>query len=88
MALASCCAADQHGLNGQASMVISTSSQPPPSAALLRLLRHQFGLSESALALGLRQAQQEQAPLPVVLWRFGLISLEQFDALLSWQAQE
>lgn len=88
MALASCCAADQHESHGQASMVISTSSQPPPSAALLRLLRHQFGLSESALALGLRQAQQEQAPLPVVLWRFGLISLEQFDALLSWQAQE
>jgi len=51
----------------------------------VRLLRHQFGLSESALALGLRQAQQEQAPLPVVLWRFGLISLEQFDALLAWQ---
>ena len=88
MALASFCAADQHGLYGAASMVISTSSQPPPSAALLRLLRNQFGLSESALALGLRQAQQEQAPLPVVLWRFGLISLEQFDALLSWQDQE
>jgi len=88
MALASCCAADQHGLLGQAIMVISTSSQPPPSEALMRLLRHQFGLSESALALGLRQAQLEQAPLPVVLWRFGLISLEQFDALLSWQAQE
>lgn len=66
-------------------MVISTTSQPPPSPALLRLLRHQFGLSESALALGLRQAQQEQAPLPVVLWRYGLISLEQFDALLAWQ---
>ena len=88
MALASCCAADQDGLSGAATMVISTSYQPPPSAALLRLLRNQFGLSESALALGLRQAQQEQAPLPVVLLRFGLISLEQFDALLSWQAQE
>ena len=88
MGLASCCAVDQHGLSGAASMVISTSYQPPPSAALLRLLRNQFGLSESALALGLRQAQQEQAPLPVVLWRFGLISLEQFDALLSWQDQE
>ena len=66
-------------------MVISTTSQPPPSPALLRRLRNQVGLSESALALGLRQAQQEQAPLPVVLWRFGLISLEQFDALLRWQ---
>jgi hypothetical protein len=39
------------------------------------------------MALGLRQAQLEQAPLAVVLWRFGLISLEQFDQLLLWQDQ-
>jgi hypothetical protein len=45
-------------------------------------------MSENALALGLKQAQLEQAPLPVVLWRFGLISLEQLDQLLSWQAAQ
>ena len=54
---------------------------------MVRLLQHQFGLSESALELGLRQAQQELAPLPVVLWRYGLISLEQFDTLIAWQDQ-
>ena len=69
-------------------MVISTSTQPPPSAALLRHLRLRIGLSESALALGQKQAELEQAPLPVVLWRFGLISLEQLDAVLSWQDQQ
>ncbi len=69
-------------------MVISTTPQPQPPAALVRHLRHQLGLSESALALGMRQAQLEQAPLPVVLWRFGLISLEQFDQLLAWQDQQ
>ncbi len=69
-------------------MVISTSPQPPPSAALLRHLRLRIGLSESALALGQKQAELEQAPLPVVLWRFGLISLEQLDAVLSWQDQQ
>lgn len=66
-------------------MVVCTNPQPVPSGALLRFLRHNLGLGESALALGLRQAQQEQAPLPVVLWRFGLISLEQLDAVLLWQ---
>jgi len=35
-----------------------------------------------------RQAQLEQAPLPVVLWRYGLISLEQFDRILTWQDQQ
>jgi hypothetical protein len=68
-------------------MVISSSSQPPPPEPLLRFLRSQIGLSDGALALGLKQAHLEQAPLPVVLWRFGLISLEQFDAVLSWQDQ-
>jgi hypothetical protein len=65
-------------------MVISSSPQPLPSAALLRFLRQQLGLSDNALQLGIRQAQLEQAPLAVVLWRYGLISLEQFNQLLDW----
>jgi len=69
-------------------MVITSSPQLPPSEALLRRLRQELGLSESALGLGLRQAELEQAPLPVVLWRFGLINLEQLDQLLAWQAQQ
>jgi hypothetical protein len=68
-------------------MVISSSPQPAPSEGLQRFLRVQIGLSDSALALGLKQAQLEQAPLAVVLWRFGLISLEQLDLVLSWQDQ-
>lgn len=54
---------------------------------MIRFLRQQIGLGESALELGIKQAQQEQAPLPVVLWRFGLISLEQLDQVLVWQEQ-
>ena len=71
-----------------AAMVISSSPQQPPSDALLRQLRQELGLSDSALSLGLRQAELEQAPLPVVLWRFGLISLEQLDQLFGWQAAQ
>ena len=43
-------------------------------------------MSDSALGLGLKQAQLEQAPLPVVPWRFGLISREQLDQVLVWLA--
>jgi hypothetical protein len=67
-------------------MVIATSPQPAPSPALLRYLRAELGLSDNALQLGLKQSDLEQAPLPVVLWRFGLISLEQLDHVLSWQS--
>ncbi len=87
MALAACVGREQDGhtqIGGP--MVISSSPQPPPCPALLRFLRHELGLSDNALQLGLKQSDQEQAPLPVVLWRFGLITLEQFDQVLSWQA--
>ena len=87
MALAACVGREQDGhtqIGGP--MGISSSPQPPPSPALLRFLRHELGLSDNALQLGLKQSDQEQAPLPVVLWRFGLITLEQFDQVLSWQA--
>ena len=68
-------------------MVISSCPQPPPAPAILRFLRHQLGLSESSLAMGIRHSEVEQAPLPVVLWRFGLISLEQLEQVLDWQDQ-
>jgi hypothetical protein len=66
-------------------MVISNSRQPPPPAELMAFLRPQIGLSEGALELGLRQSSLEQAPLPAVLWRYGLISLEQLERVLAWQ---
>jgi len=69
-------------------MVITTSPQPVPPSALVEFLRRDIGLSDDALALGLRQAVQEQAPLPVTLWRFGLISLVQLDRVYYWQDRQ
>ena len=69
-------------------MVISSSPQPRPTEGLLRYLRQDLGLSDNAIELGLKQCQLEQAPLPAVLWRFGLISVEQLDQLWGWQAQQ
>ena len=60
-----------------------------PSESLQRFLQRRLGLSTNALNLGLRQAELEQAPLPIVLWSFGLLSLEQLQQVFDWQdAQE
>lgn len=70
-------------------MVISSDPQPKASSALLAYLQGKLGLSLSAINLGLRQAELEQAPLPVVLWSFGLLSLQGYQDVLDWQqAQE
>ena len=66
-------------------MVISSQPQPAPSAELIDFLQQRLGLSGSALTLGLRQAELEQAPLPIVLWSFGLLSVDQLQQVFDWQ---
>jgi len=66
-------------------MVMSSQRQPPATEALLHFLQRRLGLSPSALELGQRQAELEQAPLPIVLWSFGLLSLQQLEDVFDWQ---
>ena len=65
-------------------MVFSSDPQPQDSPQLLSFLREKLSLSENALHLGQRQAELEQAPLPVVLWSFGLLTLAQYQQVLDW----
>ena len=64
-------------------MVFSSDPQPPAAPLLLKYLRERLGLSDNALQLGQRQAEIEQAPLPVVLWTFGLLNLAQYQEVLD-----
>ena len=66
-------------------MVMSSQRQPQATDALLQFLQLRLGLSPSALDLGQRQAELEQAPLPIVLWSFGLLSLQQLEEVFDWQ---
>ncbi|WP_390127419.1 DUF2949 domain-containing protein [Synechococcus sp. HIMB2401] len=66
-------------------MVMSSQRQPPATDALLQFLQRRLGLSPSALELGQRQAELEQAPLPIVLWSFGLLNLQQLEDVFDWQ---
>ena len=66
-------------------MVVCSHPQPAASKELQDFLLCKLGLSSNALNLGLRQAELEQAPLPIVLWSFGLLNLEQLQQVLDWQ---
>ena len=66
-------------------MVLCSHRQPPPADSLLQFLQRRLGLSPGALELGQRQAELEQAPLPIVLWSFGLLSLNQLEEVFDWQ---
>ncbi len=54
------------------------------NAHLIHFLQEELCLAPSAIAMAIRYAKQENGPLPMVLWHYGLVSLEQLNQILDW----
>lgn len=51
---------------------------------LTEFLRETLAVPGDAIALGLRHAGQATNLLPMVLWQYGLINLEQLNQIFDW----
>jgi hypothetical protein len=51
---------------------------------LIYFLQEELCLAQSSISMAIRYAKQERGPLPMVLWRYGLVSLEQLNQILDW----
>jgi hypothetical protein len=56
----------------------------PLAKRLITFLLEELHLSESAIALALREPFLLPNQLPIVLWQLGLVTLEQVDEIFSW----
>ncbi len=65
-------------------MISSCNSINPPSDALCNFIVDKLGISKNALELGVKRCLLENAPLPIVMWSYGLISLSQLKIILLW----
>ncbi len=50
----------------------------------VRFLQEDLGLSKDALAIVQKSAQKNIAPIPMVLWKYGLVTLEELDRIYDW----
>ncbi|MGK7910214.1 MAG: DUF2949 domain-containing protein [Synechococcus sp.] len=50
---------------------------------LIRLLRDEYAVSAEEIDMAQRHAQRLQGSLHMVLWQFGILSLEQLDNLIG-----
>ena len=66
-------------------MILTSHQQPKPTQEFKTFLKAKIGLNEDDLQLGIKQADAEQAPLAIILWSFGIITLEQYEEILDWQ---
>jgi hypothetical protein len=51
---------------------------------LLNFLRDELALSSDSINLALKHVEQDPGPLPIVLWQYGLISIEQLSKIYDW----
>ena len=56
-------------------------------AQLIQFLRWELAIPASAIAIALRHPEQDTGQLPMILWQYGLVSLEQLDRIFDWLAQ-
>lgn len=53
-------------------------------AQLVQFLRFELAIPASSIAMALRHREEDNGHLPMILWQYGLISLEQLDRVFDW----
>ena len=66
-------------------MINTNKSINPPSQELCDFMIDKLGISNNALKLGIKKSCLENAPLPIVMWSYGLVTLPQLKIILSWE---
>lgn len=57
---------------------------PSKYTKFIRFLQEDLSISAASIAMAMRQREQDPGPLPMILWQYGLISLEQLDKIYDW----
>ena len=51
---------------------------------LIDYLTEELAIPINSIDIALRYAQQDQGPLSIILWQYGLVSIEQLEKILDW----
>ena len=51
---------------------------------MISFLMDEIGLQESSIELGLKLSIKNNTPLPILLWSYGLLTIEELDKLYTF----
>ena len=51
---------------------------------LITFLQDELDISAKSIAFALRHSQHASDPLPMILWQYGFVSIEQLDQIFDW----
>lgn len=58
--------------------------QSPSLTKLIRFLQEELAIPAESINFVLRQEESMPNLLPMILWQYGLVTLEQLDQILNW----
>jgi hypothetical protein len=53
-------------------------------ANLIRFLQEELSIAPSSIQVALKHCEQDPGPLPMILWQYGLVTLEQLEQIYDW----
>ena len=57
------------------------------SKNMIFFLLNEIGLEQSSLELGIKLSIKNKTPLPILLWSYGILTIEELDKLYTFQFQ-
>ncbi|MEM9153028.1 MAG: DUF2949 domain-containing protein [Cyanobacteria bacterium P01_F01_bin.3] len=57
---------------------------PTEYAKLIRFLQDEMAVPQAAIKAALQHCQRDPAPLPMVLWQQGVLTLQQLERIFDW----
>ena len=58
------------------------------SREMIFYLFNEVGLEESSIVLGIKLSIKNNTPLPILLWSYGMLTIEELDKLYSFLFQK
>ena len=58
------------------------------SREMIIYLSDELGLEESSIELGIKLSIKNNTPLPILLWSYGMLTIEELDKLYSFLFQK
>ena len=55
---------------------------------MIIFLFNEIGLEESSIELGIKLSIKNNTPLPILLWSYGMLTIEELDKLYSFLFQK
>ncbi|MBE9036796.1 DUF2949 domain-containing protein [aff. Roholtiella sp. LEGE 12411] len=54
----------------------------------INFLHNELELSKADIAVALRHREFNNGPLPMLLWQYGLVNLDQLERIFDWLAEQ